>query len=145
MGLAVKRPDWLSRLEAYLYRVEHREFSYGQSDCLAFGRGVVEAMTGCDPGASFAAYASRFGALRLMKRCGHSSILEAVDRTAVDLGWMSVPHLDAQTGDIAVLRGEPLHSIAVGWGGGFAAQSLTGVLVVPAIPISVWRIPHEVA
>lgn len=75
-----RRPDWLSRLHAYIAEVRALPFEWSEHDCGMFAAGAVEAMTDVDPVADLRGTYSTFnGALKQLHRMGY---LDHIDFTA---------------------------------------------------------------
>lgn len=140
----VRLPDWEPRLVAYLEAIAQRPFVYGQSDCFAFTKGAVLAMTGVDLFAEFdGAWGSRFGAMRVMRRRGYRGTLGAAHGLLDDLGLACVPEAQAQFGDIAAAPGDPEASIGIAGREGLILQGPDGlVLIPPGHALCLWRLPH---
>ena len=138
----MRRPDWRDRLVTYCAAVEHEPFAYGTSDCFTFANGAVEAMTGRDLFPQFTGYASRFGMLRMLIRHGYRSVLDATQQAMTDSGWPAILEAEASPGDVVVLPGEPLHSLAIVWEGGVLARTLDGLALVPhGHALATWKVP----
>jgi hypothetical protein len=143
MPRVCRLPDWRVRLIDYVLSIERQPFAYGACDCFTFAGGAVAAMTGEVLFPQYiGAYTTRFGMLRTLLRNGHRSVLEAARQATGALGWPAIAEADAMMGDIVVLPGEPLHSLAVVWDSGVVARMLDGLALVPnGHALSTWRIP----
>lgn len=75
-----RHPQWRSRLEQLIDRVERDAFSFGTADCGPNWAGLaVEAVLGIDPAARYrGAYDSAVGALRIMRDGGYGDLAQMV-------------------------------------------------------------------
>ncbi|GAB5431083.1 MAG: hypothetical protein EpisKO_04530 [Epibacterium sp.] len=96
-----RRPDWHSRLAAYLARVARLPFRPGSHDCVLFAAGAVEAMTGTDLAAEYrGSYRTLKDGQEVLKARGYADHIALVE----DLFESVAPAL-AQVGDLAVVPG----------------------------------------
>jgi hypothetical protein len=69
----MRRPDWQSRLVAYLGRASRLPFQPGRHDCALFAAGAVEAMTGADLATHWRGrYRTLRGGVRVLRREGYA-------------------------------------------------------------------------
>lgn len=142
-GTLCRLPDWRVRLIDYCLAVERQPFAYGTCDCFTFAGGAVQAMTDVVLFPEFnGAYANRFGMLRVLVKRGHRSVLEAAANAASQLGWPPINETEAVMGDIVVLPGLPLHSLAIVWHNGVLAKTLEGLALIPCgHALATWKVP----
>ena len=63
-----RRPDWETRLAAYLEPLRTLPFAWGKHDCCTFAAGAVKAMTGVDPMPEFRGrYTTARGSVRALR------------------------------------------------------------------------------
>lgn len=73
-------PDWEARLGAFIETNRHREFAWGEWDCILFACAAVEAMTGEDPAATYRGrYSDATGARAALRELGKGTLLKTVD------------------------------------------------------------------
>ena len=91
--------SWRARLGRYLAVEAGRPFAWGESDCVLFAAGAVEAMTGVDPAAPWRGrYRTERGAWRVLRRAGFRDHLEAAAAVLPQ-----IPAGAAREGDLAVV------------------------------------------
>lgn len=98
----MRLPDWQARLSAYILASWTRPLAPGQFDCMLFGAGGVEAVTGTDPAADFRGrYTTLKGGFRVLKNAGF------LDHIAcIDAHFARIPRAQAIGGDLAAVPGE---------------------------------------
>lgn len=96
-----RKPDWETRLAAYLEPLRARPFEWGAHDCCTFTAGAVEAMTGVDPMPEFrGSYSTATGSARALRRIGAGDLASTMDAK-----FEAVPASLAQRGDIVMSSG----------------------------------------
>lgn len=103
-----RKPDWDTRLAAYLEPLRARPFVWGKHDCCTFTAGAVEAMTGIDPIPEFRGrYTTAIGSARALRRYGAGTLAATLDGkfTRIDPAF-------AHRGDIIMSSG----LLGLGWG-----------------------------
>jgi hypothetical protein len=66
----MRLPDWQLRLAEFGQARASMPFRWGSNDCCSFAAAAVEAITGANPMADVAPYASEIGALQLISGAG---------------------------------------------------------------------------
>lgn len=124
----MRRPDWRARLHAYIEAQRRVPFIFGQSDCLLFSLGAVEAMTGTDHAADVRGkYTTLQGGLkRLAAATGARGYVEYVAGLFDEV----VPAL-AQIGDLAVVDSEEGPALGIVGGAYIFVPRDEGLGVVP--------------
>lgn len=101
-----RRSDWQSQLGAYLERVAHWRFAYGELDCGLFAANAIEAMTGVDIAVDLRGrYSSRpqaFAAIQTIT--GAATMIGVAEHFACKHGLGERPVLMSQRGDLVALR-----------------------------------------
>lgn len=125
-----RRPDWHSRLAAYLTEAGRKPFAEGSHDCALFAGGAVEAMTGTDPMADLRGrYATTSQGLQLLKSMGYGD----------HLAWFSAhlppirPPERPRAGDVACVPGHDGPSLGIVQGEAVYVLSPTGGLVFASL------------
>jgi len=96
-----RKPDWETRLAAYLDPLRLRAFAWGQHDCCTFAAGAVEAMTGVDPMPEFRGhYSTLRGSVRALRSVGRGDLASTLDAK-----FEAVAASLAQRGDIVMSSG----------------------------------------
>ncbi len=96
-----RKPDWETRLAAYLEPLRLRAFAWGEHDCCTFAAGAVEAMTGVDPMPEFRGrYSTARGSVRALRRLGAGDLAATLDGK-----FEAVEPSLAQRGDIIMSDG----------------------------------------
>lgn len=137
-----RKPDWETRLAAYLEPLRTRPFEWGRHDCCTFASGAVEAMTDVDPMLEFRGkYRSAASATRALRTIGAGDLARTLDAK-----FRRVPAPLAQRGDIVMHDG----LLAICLGGVIVAVGREGerdglVLFQRAewIDPLAWRIEYE--
>lgn len=129
--------DWSIRLPAYIEERRALPFAWGEQDCCQFARGAVVAVTGWDPASDWGlrAYRSPRGGLAQLARLGGVAALP------LRAGFLDVPVLLAQRGDLALLdnAGDPALGVVLGDSAAFAGKQ--GLEFVPVAQCSrAWRV-----
>lgn len=120
-GVAVRLPDWPSRLDEYLRSMARARFQWGACDCVLFAAGAVQAVTGARP--ALPRWTTRRQALReLARRGGLAAATDAV------LPRLAAPAM-AQRGDLVLVQphGQAAPALAVCVGHAWAAPGRGGV------------------
>lgn len=104
-----RKPDWETRLAAYLDPLRLRPFDWGRHDCCTFTAGAVQAMTDVDPMPEFRGqYSTAIGSARALVRLGRGTLAATLDEK-----FEAVPASLAQRGDIVMSNG----LLGICWGG----------------------------
>ncbi|UWZ84663.1 DUF6950 family protein [Occallatibacter riparius] len=111
----IRRPDWQSRLSAYIVDCAHRPFRYGELDCGLFVAGAIETMTGIDvAGELRGKYRFRreaFAAIRAL--CGQPTMAAIADHLAAQFGIEPIAPTFASRGDAVQLRSGQRASLGI--------------------------------
>lgn len=122
-----RRPDWRERLAASIEALRARPFGWGLADCGLTSADIVAPMIDADVAAPLRGYATRFGAIRALRRLGHRSVADYLDsfltRTA-----------RPRAGDFVLAPSPPLDLLMVADGRGAAWGQGPDGLVRVAIP-----------
>lgn len=114
MPALTRRPDWQSRLSAYIVAAAHRPFQYGVQDCGLFVAGAIEAMTGVDVAAELRGYRNRTQAYDAIRRvCGRRRMDAVADHLARQFGIEEIPPAFAQRGDAVQRQAGSLGIVAM--------------------------------
>lgn len=105
--------NWRTTLAAFITQHRAAPFDWGGADCCLRAADMVHAMTGHDFAAPLRGYASRFGALRKLKRAGFDSVEAFV---AAQL----MPARHPGEGDLVLVRETPLDCLMIADGRGSA-------------------------
>lgn len=96
-----RKPDWETRLAAYLEPLRARPFAWGQHDCCTFSAGAVAAMTDVDPMPEFRGrYTTAIGSARALRRFGRGTLAATLDAK-----FERVEPALAQRGDVVMSSG----------------------------------------
>lgn len=117
--------DWPTRLNAYIEMRREWPFAWHTNDCSSFAAKAVEAITGQDVFAPWAAYADAASAIRLVQSAG------GVDRIADRVLGQRIGAAFAQRGDVVLIETEARPSLAVCLGGICAAPGLDKLEFLP--------------
>ncbi|MFN3575363.1 MAG: DUF6950 family protein [Tabrizicola sp.] len=133
-----RRPDWRSRLNAYLAEIAPADFSYGSNDCALFVAGAVRALTGHDPAAAWrGTYTTLEGGLKRLKKAGIADHVAVVDGL-----FQRVAPAFAQVGDVALLRAESSEGLGIVVGETVVCLSPRGLAHLPRnFIIAAWTVP----
>lgn len=125
MGGEMSRlPDWQARLMRYILDNRTRTLDPGQWDCMLFGAGAVEAMTGIDYAADYRGHYSSFNSgFKLLKKAGwasHTDMIDSlfarVDRAAARPGDIASALGNDGSSAIGVVQGAMIYMLASGGG-----------------------------
>lgn len=98
----MRLPDWRARLTAYVLASWSRPIEPGVFDCMLFGAGGVEAVTGVDLAADWRGrYTTITGGFRILKKAGYEDHIALVDAQL-----RRIPRAQAVVGDLAAVPGE---------------------------------------
>ncbi len=136
-----RREDWEVRLFERIEEWRGREFSYGKTDCCAFGGSVVEAITGTDPWAEWSGtYNDAESAMAALRSKGYKTLYAALVAT---LG-KALPVAVARRGDPVYAShdtadfpqvGICLGQLSISWG------SESGLIQVPTLNLKrAWHV-----
>mgnify|MGYP003647047599 CR=1 FL=1 len=115
--------DWPERLDAKLREWEAIPFVWGKTDCVAFIRDVVRALTGKEiTNRSDGTYGTEFGALRAIKNYG-----DDLEESVTLRFGEPIPVLFAQRGDILLDKNNL--GICIGTFGAF--RGIDGIVEIP--------------
>jgi hypothetical protein len=104
--LIERAADWRATLAAFIDERRADPFVWGARDCCLFAADAVAGFTGLDVAAPLRGYATRFGALRALRRAGFERVFDVVD-----------PHFPtaarARAGDVVGLPAWPLDALMI--------------------------------
>ncbi|MBM7407050.1 MULTISPECIES: DUF6950 family protein [Sphingomonas] len=96
-----RKPDWETRLAAYLEPLRARPFAWGEHDCCTFSAGAVAAMTDVDPMPEFRGrYSTAIGSARALRRFGRGTLAATLDAK-----FEAIEPAFAQRGDVVMSSG----------------------------------------
>lgn len=105
-----RKKDWRADLMRYVERTACLPFAPGTQDCAVWTAGAVRAMTGTDMAAPYRGnYETLAEGYLLLRRSGYE---DAIEIAAENLP--SIPPLQAQVGDVAVVMPEGSNEPALG-------------------------------
>lgn len=123
----IRLPDWRSRLHARLAENADRAFEPGVHDCSLFSADMVEAMTGDDPAAAYRGqYSTVAEGKALLRADGFSDHVAFAESL-----YTEVPVLQAQVGDLAVIRQFSQIGLGVVIGHSIAVAAESGIGHIP--------------
>lgn len=131
----MRRIDWQERFAAFARDRASMPFEWGSNDCCTFAAGAVEALTGRNPMAGFAAYGDEISAARLIHGGGGLQAL------ATSLLGQPTSPLMAGVGDVVILMNEGRELLAVCNGTSALAPGPAGTVVLGmSAAVAVWKI-----
>lgn len=96
-----RKPDWETRLAAYLEPLRARPFAWGEHDCCTFSAGAVAAMTDVDPMPEFRGrYTTAIGSGQALRRFGRGTLAATLDAK-----FEAIEPAFAQRGDVVMSSG----------------------------------------
>lgn len=131
----MRLPNWQERFSDFGKVRASMPFAWGSNDCCTFSAAAVEAVTGVNPMATVAPYATETAALRLIAAAGGLQAL------AAEYLGASVAPLMASVGDVVLVLNEGREMLAVCNGTIAAAPGEVGVVMVGMdAALAAWRI-----
>jgi len=130
----VRLEDWQRRFANYLISKQNEPFVWGKNDCVLFGAGALESITGVNLYAGQPKYKTEMGAKKLLKKLG------GIEKLLIDrLGSGHRNALLARRGDIVLVKA-PLMTVGVvdDTGQRIALVYKDGLIRVPLT--SAWRV-----
>ena len=127
--------DWQLRFSDFGKARASMPFAWGSNDCCKFAAAAVEAITGKNPMATVAPYATEGAALRLVAKAGD---LEAL---ASQYLGAAVPPLMAAVGDVVLVMNERRHMLGICNGTNVLAPGERGTAVLHMeAALAAWKI-----
>lgn len=123
-----RRPDWDRRFTAWLEANRDRKFEWGVWDCMKFGLGGIEEVTGHKPLEDDYVYWSADQAAAWLRDQGFASLRDAV---TYHVGRPFQNYRDARRGDAALVEVQGIEVLATVTGEKIAAPGSDGLVFVP--------------